>query len=621
VVVPATVGTHRFTRKINADYTIGREYVSDALKRLLDQSEKLAVDIETFGVGKEGRNLKSVSFGNSRHAVILDPRDPFQHDLALRTMDYAKWLVIHNSPYDVPNLHLNDLMPIEFINKVIDTIIYGRLAEPSDIGGHDLLAAGNNYCGLDGEDYLKRAFKMLGMSRETGFREFDLDRIIYVQGAAADVVVTSRLEPAIRKAAYEQITTDHPFVNHGVTGDEAWRLVEREQIVNRQLLRRTCKGVRVDLEYLANYREETSAQREEAERELEGMGVDPGNGDHLIKWMVDHNELPEWYPRTGKTNKLSAQAAHIELLSHPVAQKFVKHKKIVKIEKDYLQKAVDLASLDAHGDYRVYPVTNLLKAATGRAAMADPPLHQYSGPARGVLLPDRGDTWYSCDWAAIEPTLFANMAGEVGAYTHYETWYPDRKNRDTGELGTYGDFYEGIAELARISRKEAKVVLLASLYGEGRIKLASQLGNTPDEAKALQDQIFDGIPRIAEFIRAMKQTARQYQKIMTMSGRIIPVPSGMYDGKWSVQSHKGPNFVCQGSAYDVLAETLYTVEEQGLGDAIYWTLHDEIIISGEAVHDVRKIMETPPDRLCRMSGRVPLLRTDCQIMPDRWMSV
>jgi DNA polymerase-1 len=619
-VEPAAVGTHSFTRKIGADYTAGRSYVGAALDLCFRETDVLAVDIETFGVGIEGRRIKSVSFGTARHAVVMDPRDPIQADLIRRAFDNARILVIHNSVFDVPSLYLNGLLEMRHINKVVDTIIYGRLAQPSDIGGHDLYAAGKHYCGLEGDNYLKRAFAMLGMAAETGWREFDIDRIIYLQGAAADVIVTARLYPVIRQAAYDQTTKGHPFINHGVTGDEAWRLVDREQIVNRVLLRRTCKGIVADLEYLDKYRADNFALIQEAERELEKLGIQPENSDDLIRWMVDNNQLPESYPRVGKTNKLSGQAKHIETLSHPVAKLFVDHKKVKKIDKDYLQKCVDLSIKGEDGNYRVFPVTSVLKAATGRAAMADPPLHQFNGPARGILLPDPGDTFVSADWSAIEPCVVANMAGEVGMYTHYETWYPDQKNRDTGELGTFGDMYEGVAALAGIKRKEAKVTLLAQLYGEGIPKLALDLGVTEETAKGYKMSIFDGIPRVRHFIETLKRIAREHQKIMTISGRIIPVPSAIFDGQWTVSAHRGVNYTVQGSAYDVLAETIVRAEEQGLGDGIYFTMHDEIIMSKDAAEDIRKIMETPPERLCRMSGRTPKLRTDMAEI-DRWASV
>jgi DNA polymerase-1 len=540
-VVPAAVGTHRFTNTLNASYTAGRDYVKDALLDVLRRTDTLAVDIETFGVGKDSRRIKSVTMGDAHHAVVMDPRDPMQKEIIKLGFSAARFIVLHNSPFDIPSLYLNGLLQMADVNKVIDTIIYARMASPSDIGGHDLFSAGKHYAGLAGEDHLKAAFKMLGMSREKGFEVFDLDRPIYLQGAAADVIITARILPLVRQAAYNQTTLNHPYVNDGVTGAEAWRLVDREQTVNRVFLRRTCKGVVADLEYLDTYRAETAEKRQTAEKELDEYGIKPGDGNSLITWLEDHNQLPDTHPRTEKTDKPSATAKDLELIEHPIAKLFVDQKKIAKIEKDYLLKTVDL-SLSIDGIDRVFPVTNVFKAATGRAAMADPPLHQFNGPARGILCADPGDQLVSADWAAIEPCLVANLAGEVAMYTHYETWFADKVNRDTKELGTWGDTYEGIAELAGVTRKVAKVILLAALYGEGIKKLALDLGITVDAAKKLQADIFNGLPNVQRFIDSRKSISKRYASAMTLSGRIIPVPSVVRDGFSEVMAYRGVNY-------------------------------------------------------------------------------
>jgi hypothetical protein len=42
------------------------------------------------------------------------------------------------------------------------------------------------------------------------------------------------------------------------------------------------------------------------------------------------------------------------------------------------------------------------------------------------------------------------------------------------------------------------------------------------------------------------------------------------------------------------------------------------VISEEAASDVRRIMETPPPRLCELAGRDVKLRTDAAFLGDRW---
>ena len=128
------------------------------------------------------------------------------------------------------------------------------------------------------------------------------------------------------------------------------------------------------------------------------------------------------------------------------------------------------------------------------------------------------------------------------------------------------------------------------------------------------------MPEVAKLINKLKAIGKQYRQIFTLSGRILPIPMGRgFDGgPPSIATHKAVNFFCQGGAYDLLAETVVSACEHGLGDALYLCMHDELVVSTSAAHDVRKIMETPPARLCELAGRVPVLRTDRADLGERW---
>ena len=95
-----------------------------------------------------------------------------------------------------------------------------------------------------------------------------------------------------------------------------------------------------------------------------------------------------------------------------------------------------------------------------------------------------------------------------------------------------------------------------------------------------------------------------------MSGRIVDVDPE--------RAYKGTNITAQGSNYDVLAETTVSIDDAGLADELYLSVHDEVVVAEEVAHDVRRIMQRPPERLIELSGRVPRLRTDAAYLGDRW---
>jgi DNA polymerase-1 len=597
--------------------------------------QPVSVDIESFGLDRYSARLKCVSFSDPRTAVVLDPRDDAQRQAIAFVIHTAPKLIFHNSAFDVPNLARNGLIGPDHCGKIEDTLVHSRLAEPDLLTSKNLAAAGHRYLGTSTEDHLLQAFKAAGLTKEQGYYQFDIDRYLYLLGSASDAIMTSRLLGRVRDAAYDRLTTGHPFTVNGVAGGEAWELVEKVQRFNRILLRRACKGLRVDAEFLDQYQDRTARELSEAEKSLAELHIRPGNANDLMSYLDKEDALPADYPRTAKTKKPSTVANHLETLGHPAAKVYVRHKQISKIQNDYLAKAVDQSGEDG----RIYPSANVLAAVTGRASYSGTPLHQFPEDARGVVLADEGDALTSIDWSQIEPVIVANVAGDVEPLLGYES----------GRV----DFYEAISEQARVARPVAKTVLLAQLYGEGLGKLAADLGIpiTLDDAimtdwdgataEGLRTTIFDTLPKTADLVRAaraakpgqreglLRRIARDYGVVFTLAGRIVPIPMGRgwvdeetgEIGPPSRAVHKGVNFFVQGSAFDVLMETVIKGDEAGLADTLYLTMHDEVVTSTDAAQEWEQIMRTPPERLVRLAKRVPVLRTDRADMGERWAKV
>lgn len=598
--VPARIadpGTFPLFGDPSLTYAVGRDAATGQFREILREGRTIAVDTESFGLGRAALDLKCVQVANAHRVAVFDPRDPVQAEVIRKGITYAKTLIFHNSPHDVPVLAHNGLMTKEDCFKVTDTLLYARLAVPDEHTSKNLGKCAERYLGTASGDTLHRAFRALGMSRAEGYKQFDLDRPMYVMNAALDGLITFALLEPVRQAALDNLTTGHPFTVYGVTGDEALQLREREQIINRRSLWRNVKGFRVDFDHLERYREETQLRRTEAERRLTDLGITPGNGNQLVAYLEAEGALPPRHPRTEKTKKPSTQAKHLEKLKHPVAQLFVDAKRIAKIEDDYLLKVVDLSDDDG----LIHPQLNILAAATGRMSASNPPYQQFIGAARGIVLADEGDSMTSIDWSQIEPVIAANMAHDLG---------PVLKGYEDGT----SDMYEGLAKRAGITRKTAKTTLLAQLYGEGITKLSQDLEISPEDALSIRSSIFEEMPGTARMISRIKQISRRHAKVFTLSGRIVNVP--VYRGQ--VAAYKGVNFTVQGSAYDMLADSWVRIEDAGLAEAIYLPMHDELVVSTAAAHDIRKIMETPPERLCMIAGRTPVLHTDQMDLGERW---
>lgn len=288
---------------------------------------------------------------------------------------------------------------------------------------------------------------------------------------------------------------------------------------------------------------------------------------------------------------------------HPLVAAQQKVAELTKIT-GYLTKVAAYAEVTG----RVHPQVGVLGAsATGRMAYSEPELQQFPAAARGILVPDNpgeGKGWVSIDWSSIEPVVVANAAGDHEFLAGFN------------EHGA--DLYAPIVEQAGVTRKVAKVVLLAAMYGQGRALLASTLGVTEDEAAATQAKVFEAMPKTRQFLDGLRTTGDSYGMTMTADGRLLPVPT---DVQGRVMGYKATNYFTQGSCASVLSESINAIHRAGLADHVQLAMHDELIVNAEAAEDVRRIMETPPAWLESFCGNKVILRTDSNPLPDRWAYV
>lgn len=589
-------------------FVAGAEYVRDACAALLNTGQALAVDIETVGKDELSYQVKVVTIGTPTYVVALDPRDDDQANLCRWTLHEATALVFHGGTFDIPPMVYHRLMSLDDIAKVHDTLVYARMAEPDTLAVKSLTGLARRHLGVrfDSENTIKAAFKAAGHATIVkGYATMDIDAPVYLRSACMDTALTAALAPVMWQAAYDHLTEGHPFVTNGVTGDDAVRLIEREQVVNRVFLRRSAIGLPVDTDFLDQYRDKHEAVYLASARALEAEHLTPGNGGHLTKRLAELGALPPNWPTTKKTGALSAKAEHLEKLSHPLV---VEHLKFLELRKvtGYLEKCEAMAMIDG----RIHPQVKILGAsATGRMSYGSPELQQFPADARGIVVAEAGHAMTSIDWSSIEPVVMANAAHDAPIIAAFEGG---------------GDLYVPVVEAAGVPRKIAKVILLASLYGQGVEALAKSLGLvTPegwpdqDAAIALRNKVMGAMPGIKQFLFKLKEIGNTVGMVPTISGRVLSVPR--FEGKW--QGYKAQNYFCQGSAYDVLAESIYRCHEVGLSDSLLIALHDELVVDTSAAEDVRRIMETPPPALERWADRKVMLRTDMADMGRAWASV
>ena len=577
----------------------------------------IALDTETRGLGADAYWIKCVTAAwdtaDGTVSVLLDPRDGSGfaaiHSLVNRSTGRV---VLHNAPFDVPPMVHRGLMDLDTVSRVWDTKVAGSMGYTlnSDSKSLQALAARDDLLGLPpGESSMESAFSAAGFSRQSdGWFGMDIGAPVYRLGAMADTVVTLRLVPVIVDRVVEWLTTGPETLAGTVTTDWALELLEREQNTNRVMLRVSARGLAMDDEYLERYKADVAADLESAQAVVTTAGLDPEAGNvsaKLVELLDAAGDLPADWPRTA-SGKLSGKKDDLDRLgSHPLVEAVVKCKEQTKSLMQ-LEKAARFGKVDG----RIHPQINVLGAsATGRMSYSEPPLQQFADVERGIIIPDAGREWVSIDWSSIEPVVCANCAGDREFLAGFN---------DHG-----ADLYAPIVESAGVTRKVAKVVLLAAMYGQGRALLAANLTHatgethTEDDARRVQDNVFQAMPQTRRFLDALRRYGETFRSIVTADGRRQAIP---LDVTGHPMGYKGTNYFVQGSAYSVLSDAINRVAAAGLEDAIQLAMHDELVVDSEAAADVQAIMETPPEWLqdyaSRAGSGTVVLRTDANPLRD-----
>ena len=176
---------------------------------------------------------------------------------------------------------------------------------------------------------------------------------------------------------------------------------------------------------------------------------------------------------------------------------------------------------------------------TGRFSMSNPNLQQI--PSKGFIgkkmreffIPEDGHTWASFDYSQQEPRIVVHYAIKK-ILRHLEPYIDEKtgkkKFKDVGisEDGKKlqkefdndeADFHQIVANMAKISRKQAKTINLGLFYGMGKGKLQAELNLDKDQAKQLFDTYHRKVPFVKKLSDGLMWFATDTKLIFTLEDR------------------------------------------------------------------------------------------------------
>lgn len=592
---------------IERDWHIPSEFpdLRDAKQIAIDLETK-DPNIETNGPGwatKEGHiiGIAAAVGDQSWYFPIRHERGPnMDAKMALRwlqaTVSTDAVKIMHNATYDAGWMRAEG---VEIKGRIIDTMITGAVVDENRLRyGLDYLA--RDYCQIrKDEKLLNFAAKEFGIDPKAAMYKLPAKYV----GAYAeqDAVATLKLWERLKIELERQ---------------DLWAIWNLENGLIPCMLDMRSRGVRVDLEKAEANKRFIQTKTKEMRREIEkvaGFEVEIWSASSIQK-MFDKLEME--YPRT----EAGAPSFTKDFLnSHPsqVCQTLVKLREFDKADSTFID-----TILKHQRNGRIHTELHSTRrdeggTVTGRFSSSNPNLQQL--PARdpeikklirGLFIPEEGEKWGSFDYSSQEPRLLVHFAASLPESMQDPIVKTIVQEYHAGDV----DLHQMVADIAGITRKEAKAVNLGIMYGMGKAKLANQLGISEDEAKHIMDTHQERVPFVKQLATMASDRAGRFGQIRTLLGRLCrfdmwePSTFGYnkplkyeeaqkeYGGMGRLRrafTYKALNRLIQGSAADQTKKAMLDCYNEGLVPML--TVHDELCFSigdEDQAARIKEIMET-----------------------------
>ena len=505
-------------------------------------------------------------------------------------------VICHNAVYDLGWLKRWGVECT--VTKIYDTLIAAPLVNENRFS-YSLDNLSKDYLGERKQGNILQDF-----GKEHGFKSIENMHLVPVEYvgvyAEQDTRLTLKLWEFLRVEIQKQGLTD---------------IFNLETDLLRLLLDMRWKGVRVDLDKADKTKRFFKSEEEKIYSNIKKeTGIDIGSSDIYAAASLQKifDKLGERYELTEKNKQAKISNTLMRESDNPLIQSISVAREYNKAHTTFID-----SILKHNVDGRIHAEINQLKGefggtVSGRLSMNNPNLQQVPsrneiiGPKiRSLFLPEDGDQWVSLDYSQQEPRLLVHYAkkhGLEGAETLIRFFHEGK------------DFHQVTADMAKISRKEAKTIGLGLMYGMGIAKLADSLDISPEEAKALKKRYNDNVHFLNDIIVKATRYTEQNGYINTLLGRRCRFDlwenKDFYDKRmmnyenakktwaWNEMKRAGTyralNRLIQGSAADQTKKAMVDLWKI-VGVVPMIQIHDELNVSitnETQVKEIKEIMES-----------------------------
>ena len=614
---------------LDPDWNIPSEYPDlRGYKSIAVDLETRDPNIQTLGPGwaRNDGNIVGIAVAAGDYKGYFPIRHQNGHNLdpdmtmrwfkkQMATPDIQK--VMHNATYDAGWLRAEG---VEVQGKLIDTMIAAPLVNENRFS-YSLNNLGRDYIDMrKDERMLRAAAKDWGIDPKADM--WKLPPKFVGAYAEQDALMTLKL--------WEYLQIE-------LSKDELGHIFELETSLIPMMLDMRAKGVRVDLDKAARVKKDLEGKAKQVHKNIKdktGVDIQPWASASVQKMF---EALNLQYPTTD-AGAPSFTKQYLSSHPHEMCQQLVRLRELDKASSTFVE-----SILRHEHKGRIHCEFHQLRSddggtVTGRFSSSNPNLQQIpardpeiKAAIRGLFIPEEGEKWGSFDYASQEPRLLVHFAASMPDNLRHPMVDTIVEEYHKGDV----DLHQMVADMAGISRKEAKTVNLGIMYGMGVGKLANQLSITDDEAKELLETHRQKVPFVKQLASIATQQGSTKGQIRTLLGRKCrfhlweprsfgynkPLPHDQAQAEYGMGirrafTYKALNKLIQGSAADQTKQAMADCYKEGLLPLL--TVHDELcfsIESDEQAARIKDIMENGLNDVLLVPSRVD------QELGDNWGEV
>ena len=378
------------------------------------------------------------------------------------------------------------------------------------------------------------------------------------------------------------------------------------------LIEMKFKGVRVDVEKAHKLKQQLNTEEKQLLLEVKkhtGEEVEIWAARSIAK-VFDKLALP--YELTSKSKLPSFTKNFLSEHPHPTIKLIAKAREINKAHTTFIDTIIKHQYKG-----RIHADINPIRSdqggtVTGRFSYSNPNLQQIParnkdlGPMiRSLFIPEVNHKWGCFDYSQQEPRLVVHYAAATEPICFDDSVINIVEKFKNDSV----DFHQTVADMADISRTQAKTINLGLFYGMGKNKLQAELGLSKVDADNLFNKYHENVPFVKDLMNRTSNHAQASGSIGTLLGRKCrfdkwePNTFGMHTpmsyeeaertyGRGRIKrafTYKALNKLIQGSAADMTKKAMLDLYKEGIIPHIQ--IHDELDISIESKEQAKKIIE------------------------------